>query len=81
MSWLDAKAWSASLNIGGITGWRLPTADISCSGYNCSTSEMGHLFYDELGGIADTQFHQAVVFFQTSLALVKIQRKAFEKIR
>ena len=52
MSWLDAKAWAASLSIGGVTGWRLPTADISCVGYNCSNSEMGHLFYDELGGTA-----------------------------
>ncbi|MBL8500649.1 MAG: hypothetical protein JNL77_08740 [Nitrosomonas sp.] len=41
MNWPDAKAWVAGLSIGGITGWRLPTADTSCSGYNCSNNEMG----------------------------------------
>lgn len=48
MSWPDAKAWAAGLSIGGITGWRLPAADTSCTGYNCNHSEMGHLYYDEL---------------------------------
>ena len=52
MDWATANAWAASLNAGsgfaGLTGWRLPTSDI-CSGYNCTNSEMGHLFYTELG--------------------------------
>ncbi|MER0203473.1 MAG: DUF1566 domain-containing protein [Nitrosomonas sp.] len=52
LSWPDAKAWAAGLSIEGVTGWRLPAADTSCTGYNCNHSEMGHLFYDELGGIA-----------------------------
>ncbi len=63
MSWLDAKAWAASLNVGGITGWRLPTADTSCTGYNCNNSEMGHLFYDELGGIAGYPVPSSSSFF------------------
>jgi len=52
----------------GFNDWRLPTTldpDPSCTddiagtipsadseGYNCTGSEMGHLFYDELGGTA-----------------------------
>lgn len=46
----------------GHNNWRLPTTlqpDASCSGqgdvsngYNCTGSEMGHLFYTELGGTA-----------------------------
>lgn len=47
--------------------WRLPTTlqpDASCSsqsggnsnGYNCTGSEMGHLFYAELGGTAGQSF-------------------------
>lgn len=52
MNWLDANIWAASLNIGGINGWRLPTTDIPCQVYNCTGSEMGHLFYNELGGTA-----------------------------
>ena len=47
LSWPDAKAWAAGLSIEGVTGWRLPTADTSCTNH-CSNSEMGHLYYDEL---------------------------------
>ncbi len=65
MNWTDANTWAAGLNVGGVTGWRLPTTpqpDTSCNipnvqfgiGYGCTASEMGHLFYDELGGTATT---------------------------
>lgn len=53
MSWSQANAWAAGLTVGGVSGWRLPNADPSCGpNYNCTGSEMGHLFYDELGGEA-----------------------------
>ena len=68
MTWENANAWATSLNINGISGWRLPStlfSDSSCdtlqggglsttlsTGYYCSGSEMGHLFYTELGGSA-----------------------------
>jgi hypothetical protein len=56
MRWLDAKDWAATLNYGGYTDWRLPTAlnpDLSgpCYDVTCTDSEMGHLFYNELGGV------------------------------
>ncbi len=57
MTWSNATAWADSLTVGGFTDWRLPTADPSCGakGFNaCTSSEMGHLFYDELGGTANT---------------------------
>ena len=70
MNWADANTWAAGLDIGGVTGWRLPTTtqpDPSCDeqydagafgleGYffNCTGSEMGHLYYNELGGTALT---------------------------
>lgn len=54
MTWESANAWAADLSVGGITDWRLPTALNSdgsiCTGYNCTDSEMGHLFYQELSG-------------------------------
>ncbi len=61
MTWADANSWATSLNIAGVTGWRLPDTkqfDTSCSnqigsvsyGYNCTGSEMGNLFYNVLGG-------------------------------
>jgi len=61
-SWSEASAWAASLSVGGLRGWRLPTTlqpDATCrsqiggsKGYDCTGSEMGHLFYNELGGKA-----------------------------
>ena len=63
MNWSQANAWAAGLSVGGFSGWRLPTTlqpDASCGtqsggqsyGYSCTGSEMGHLFYNELGGVA-----------------------------
>lgn len=61
MTWANANAWAASLNINGVTGWRLPyTPDLdpSCDQsdgllfYNCTGGEMGDLFYNVLGGAA-----------------------------
>jgi hypothetical protein len=51
-----ADQFIAKLNIdsvGGVNDWRLPVADPACGvTFHCSNSEMGHLFYDELGGTA-----------------------------
>ena len=52
MTWSQANAWAAGLTVDGINGWRLPTSD-TCLDYNCTGSEMGHLFYTELGGVAN----------------------------
>lgn len=63
MTWAEAKAWAAGLTVGGVGGWRLADTlqpDASCenqsgsisSGYNCTGSEMGNLFYNVLGGKA-----------------------------
>lgn len=54
MNWQNAKDWAASLTVGGFDDWRLPTADPACGfAFNCTGSEeMGHLFYNELGGTA-----------------------------
>ncbi len=55
MNWTAANAWATGLNVGGYTGWRLPTADPACGvNYNCITSELGHLFYTE-GGLSQNQ--------------------------
>jgi len=69
MNWTAANTWAASLNIGGYTGWRLPTTlqpDATCSasltdstygvqnyGTGCTGSELGNLFYNGLGGVAN----------------------------
>lgn len=53
MNWATATSWASGLNVGGVTGWRLPTADTACGPYyGCVGSEMGNLFYNVLGGVA-----------------------------
>ena len=52
MNWNTAVAWADGFSFGGYDDWRLPTADPSCgAAYNCTGSEMGHLWYVELGNI------------------------------
>ena len=49
MYWGPANTWANALVVGAYSGWRLPTSD-SCLFYNCTNSEMGHLWYVDLGG-------------------------------
>ncbi|MHB8534053.1 MAG: Lcl domain-containing protein [Sulfuricaulis sp.] len=62
-SWANAYTWATNLTVDGVSGWRLPTTvqpDATCSsqnagtswGDNCTGSELGHLFYTELHGVA-----------------------------
>jgi len=69
MNWQQSLDWVSQLTYGGFSDWRLPTTmqpDLSCSNqtigvdstlssnsYNCTGSEMGHLFYNELGAVAN----------------------------
>ena len=57
MTWSAAMTWADGLVYAGYSDWRLPTAlnqDGSgpCNGNNCTGSEMGHLYFTELGNIA-----------------------------
>ena len=67
LNWIDANAWASNLNVSGVTGWRLPDTiqpDPNCSqqnggaiintGFNCVASELGNLYYTELGNTAGT---------------------------
>jgi len=60
LMWEEAVAWAANLNyydsVRGTTysDWRLPYSS-NCAGANCVSSEMGHLFYGELGGASNHQ--------------------------
>lgn len=68
MSWSAAQSWVGAINAANYLGyhdWRLPftpQVDTNCwtffgaigVGGHCTGSEMGHLFYDELGGVAGT---------------------------
>lgn len=54
ISWVAAVNWSGSMNFAGHTGWRLPRAseNTAGSGGYSSQSEMGDLYYNELGNTA-----------------------------
>ena len=57
MDFDEANTWAAGLSYGGYDDWRLPTAlnqDGSgpCANINCTSSEMGHMFYNNLGATA-----------------------------
>ncbi|HYA38137.1 MAG TPA: DUF1566 domain-containing protein [Candidatus Methylomirabilis sp.] len=68
MDWGTAQSWISAMdsaNYLGYSDWRLPTTlqpDATCGsqssgasfGISCTGSEMGHLFYNELGGTAGT---------------------------
>lgn len=45
MTWDESVNWVGNLVYQGYNDWRLPVSDASCSGYTCTQSEMGHLFY------------------------------------
>ncbi len=47
LTWDNAVIWVDNLVYQGYDDWRLPFTDTSCSGNNCTGSEMGHLFYNE----------------------------------
>lgn len=59
MTWENANAWAANLNINGVTGWRLPYApqpDQACDidsqgvsvGFGCTGNELGNLYFNVL---------------------------------
>ena len=58
MTWGGAIRWIGAMNAANYLGyndWRLPTTPVPLcnTGYNCTGGdEMGHLFYNELGGVA-----------------------------
>ena len=64
MTWAGANAWADQLSYGGFDDWRLASANLmngaspcdatdgSCDrGYNNTTGELGHMFYNNLGNL------------------------------
>lgn len=81
MTYAYAMAWADQLTYGGFIDWRLPTTlqpDATCANqysfgsgqFNCTGSEMGHLFYNELGSVAGNgSVHNANYNLFTNLSL------------
>jgi hypothetical protein len=62
MNWTDAKTWAQNLIYGGYDDWRLPTAlntdgNGPCGGVWCSNSELGHMFYNNMGASSGQSIH------------------------
>ena len=49
MTWWGAQAWANNLSLGGFTDWSLPSTPVEANGYNVTSSQMGDLFYNQLG--------------------------------
>lgn len=67
MTFQGANDWVAQLSVNGATGWRLPTTlqpDSTCNGsastgFGCTGSELGNLFYNVLGGTSQNDIVDA----------------------
>jgi hypothetical protein len=68
--WQTAKNWADNLVYAGQLNWRLPSTlipDATCQaqsssiGTGCTGSELGHLFYTELGGTAGVPLSSALL--------------------
>ena len=61
MNWVQANAWAGSLNIDGVTGWRLPGGPMNdyrnTVSYNQTASEMGNFFLQRAGRYGTHQYH------------------------
>jgi hypothetical protein len=51
-NWDEAVAAAEALVYGGFDDWRLPTTVVEQSGYNITSSEMGYMYYVNLGNEA-----------------------------
>jgi len=62
MIWGEANKWASNLVVDGYSGWRLPTS-LNQNGtgpcgpaYNCNSSEMGYMFYQNWGATAQSNY-------------------------
>jgi hypothetical protein len=68
MTWANANTWAAGLSYGGYDDWRLASAgDTPTGGYNVTTGELGHMFYNNLGNTASTSILGNVSFTDATL--------------
>ena len=63
MGWSAANTWAAQLEYGGFDDWRLASAGNAPGfGYNVTTGELGHMFYNNLGNTAENSILGNVSF-------------------
>ena len=52
MTWWGAQAWVNTLTVGGVSGWTLPVTEPPVSDFDQTTTQFGHLYYNDFGGLA-----------------------------
>lgn len=83
MIWDEAMAWADQLEYGGFTEWRLPSTStpVSIQGCNITSSEMGHLYYEELNNLGirgiDGSFPQAGYGLTNTSFFINLQPKDY----
>lgn len=68
LTWSDALAWAENFSFAGYADWRLPKGDPTCYGSGCIGSEMGHLWYVELGNSAGPITNSGSFFWSSNPA-------------
>ena len=84
MGWEAATTWVNQLTYADYNNWRLPSANLmnssnpceandgSCDfGYNNTTAEVGHMFYNNLNNVALTPILTNISFTDSSSGLIK----------
>jgi hypothetical protein len=68
MNWANANTWAAGLSYGGYDDWRLASVgNAPVTGYNVTTGELGHMFYNNLGNTSSTSILNNVSFTDATL--------------
>ena len=63
MTWSEASTWAAQLEYGGYDDWRLSSVgDSTTWGYNLTTGELGHMFYNNLSNTSGNSILDNVSF-------------------
>jgi hypothetical protein len=69
MSWTAANQWAADLDVGGVSGWRLPQVfNESEDGFlpDANSSELAHMFYVTLGNTGSPNDHGSPMLSNTA---------------
>lgn len=72
MTWTEANTWANNLSYGGYDDWRLASVGSNPSaGFNVTSGELGHMFYNNLSNTTNTSILNNVSFIDAGDGLTK----------